>query len=64
LLTVKYGLIKLISTKADLCEQIANVQLECPVEKGELNIEKVVSLPGEIPPVCLDFVSCFASAAK
>lgn len=50
LLTVKYGLIKLISTKADLCEQITNVQLECPIEKGELNIEKVISLPGEIPP--------------
>jgi len=50
LLTVKYGLIKLISTTADLCEQIANVELECPVKKGELEIEKVVSLPGEIPP--------------
>jgi hypothetical protein len=55
MLTVKYGLIKLISTKADLCEQITNVQLECPVEKGELNIEKVVSLPGEIPPVSIGY---------
>ncbi|KAI9167123.1 Phosphatidylglycerol/phosphatidylinositol transfer protein [Paramyrothecium foliicola] len=50
LLTVKYGLIRLITTKADLCEQIGNVDLECPVEAGELNITKSVDLPKEIPP--------------
>jgi hypothetical protein len=53
LLTVKYGLIRLISTKADLCEQVKNVDLECPIEKGVLNLSKVVSLPAEIPPVSL-----------
>jgi hypothetical protein len=49
-LTVKYGLIRLISTKADLCEQIGNVDLECPVEPGKLSVEKSVDLPKEIPP--------------
>ncbi|KAF3806579.1 Phosphatidylglycerol/phosphatidylinositol transfer protein [Colletotrichum gloeosporioides] len=49
LLQVKYGLIRLISTKADLCEQIENVDLECPIEKGVLSITKSVELPNEIP---------------
>lgn len=52
LLTVKYGLIRLVSTKADLCEQIGNVDLECPVKAGDLEITKTVDLPNEIPPVC------------
>ncbi|KFA63967.1 hypothetical protein S40285_05714 [Stachybotrys chlorohalonatus IBT 40285] len=50
LLTVKYGLIRLISTKADLCEQINNVDLECPVKPGVLEVEKSVDIPAEIPP--------------
>lgn len=49
-LQVKYGLIRLISTTADLCEQIGNVDLECPIEKGPLAITKSVELPNEIPP--------------
>lgn len=52
-LQVKYGLIRLISTTADLCEQIGNVDLECPIEKGPLAITKSVELPNEIPPVRL-----------
>lgn len=55
LLTVKYGLIRLISTKADLCEQIGNVDLKCPVEKGEVEVVKTVDLPAEIPSVCRYF---------
>lgn len=50
-LQVKYGLIRLISTTADLCEQIQNVELECPIEKGVISIVKSVDLPSEIPPV-------------
>ncbi|CAK7227972.1 Phosphatidylglycerol/phosphatidylinositol transfer protein [Sporothrix curviconia] len=49
-LQVKYGLIRLISTTADLCEQIQNVDLECPIEKGLISITKSVDLPNEIPP--------------
>ena len=50
-LIVKYGYIRLINTKADLCEQIKNVELECPIEKGKISITKEVDLPNEIPPV-------------
>ncbi|CAK7270834.1 Phosphatidylglycerol/phosphatidylinositol transfer protein [Sporothrix epigloea] len=49
-LQVKFGLIRLISIKADLCEQIHNVDLECPIEKGLISIVKSVELPREIPP--------------
>lgn len=50
LLTVKYGLIRLISTKASLCEQVTNVDLECPLEKGKVEVTKSVDIPAEIPP--------------
>jgi hypothetical protein len=50
-LQVKYGLIRLVNTRADLCEQIKNVDLECPIEKGLITITKSVDLPKEIPPV-------------
>ncbi|TVY29477.1 Phosphatidylglycerol/phosphatidylinositol transfer protein [Lachnellula hyalina] len=50
ILQVKYGLIRLVSTKADLCEQVSNVDMECPIEKGKAVITKDVELPGEIPP--------------
>ncbi len=50
-LQVKYGLIRLVSTKADLCEQVGNVDLKCPIEKGDVTITKDVDLPREIPPV-------------
>jgi len=49
-LSVKYGLITLIKTTADLCEQIKNVDLECPIQKGVISITKSVDLPKEIPP--------------
>lgn len=48
---VKYGLIRLVNTEADLCEQVANVDLECPIKKGKTVITKDVELPKEIPPV-------------
>lgn len=51
LIEVKYGYIRLISTQADLCKEIKNVDLECPIEKGELSITKSVDLPSQIPPV-------------
>ncbi|KAI2469368.1 phosphatidylinositol/phosphatidylglycerol transfer protein [Annulohypoxylon bovei var. microspora] len=49
-LVVKYGLIRLISTTASLCEQIENVDLKCPIEKGPLSITKSVEIPKEVPP--------------
>ena len=50
-LVVKYGLIRLVNTKADLCEQVGNVDLECPIKKGVLSITKSVQIPKEVPPV-------------
>ncbi|CZT08243.1 related to phosphatidylglycerol/phosphatidylinositol transfer protein [Rhynchosporium agropyri] len=49
-IVVKYGFIKLLSTQAKLCEQIKNVDMECPIEKGPITITKEVALPKEIPP--------------
>jgi hypothetical protein len=49
-LQVKYGLIRLVNTQADLCEQVTNVDLECPIKKGKTVITKDVELPKEIPP--------------
>lgn len=53
IIVVKYGFIKLLSTTADLCEKVSNVDLECPVKKGPIKITKDVELPKEIPPVRL-----------
>jgi len=49
-LQVKYGYIRLVNMKADLCDQIGNVDVECPIEEGILTITKSVELPNEIPP--------------
>jgi len=46
---VKYGLIRLVSTRADLCKQVSNVDLECPIKKGKIVITKDVELPERIP---------------
>ena len=51
ILQVKYGLIRLVNTKADLCEQVKNVDMKCPIKKGKTKITKEVDLPNEIPPV-------------
>ncbi|KKK23323.1 hypothetical protein ARAM_007650 [Aspergillus rambellii] len=50
LLEVKYGLITLLRQKPDLCDQIVNVDLECPLEEGTMSLTKEVELPAQIPP--------------
>ena len=53
-LEVKWGLITLIKQTVDLCDELKNVDLECPLEKGEMTLTKEVDLPKQIPPVrCL-----------
>ncbi|KAL8742048.1 MAG: hypothetical protein Q9190_005411 [Brigantiaea leucoxantha] len=47
-LSVKYGLITLVNTKADLCDQMQEVDEECPLS-GVKDFTKEVSLPKEIP---------------
>ena len=49
-LQVRYGLITLIRQEADLCDQVKNVDLNCPIKAGETTITKQVQLPKEIPP--------------
>lgn len=47
---VTYGYIRLLSQTFDLCEQVEQVDLKCPLKKGPLSISKQVELPSEIPP--------------
>lgn len=47
---VRYGFIRLIHQTYDLCEQVTNVDLECPIYKGEQVISKQVEIPEEVPP--------------
>lgn len=49
-LVVKYGLIRLVNVQEDLCKQVSNVDMECPIKKGLVKIVKDVELPREIPP--------------
>lgn len=50
-LQVKYGLIRLVNIRQDLCDQVSNVDLDCPIDEGKITIVKDVQLPKEIPPV-------------
>lgn len=43
-------MITIIRQTADLCDTVKNVDLECPLKKGDLTITKDVDLPKEIPP--------------
>lgn len=49
-LVVKYGLITLIKQTADLCDQVSNVDLKCPLNAGKMTLTKQVELPKQIPP--------------
>jgi len=50
ILQVKYGLIRLINMKVDLCDQVKEIEMECPIKKGKTVIMKQVDLPKDIPP--------------
>jgi hypothetical protein len=47
---VRYGYIKLISQTYDLCDQVGEVDLECPLQPGEYKLSKIVEIPNEVPP--------------
>jgi len=49
--SVKLGLIKLLQKQFDLCDEArnANTTVQCPVQKGEYQVEHTVALPKEIP---------------
>ncbi|PPQ97561.1 hypothetical protein CVT26_002346 [Gymnopilus dilepis] len=50
--TVKLGLVKILSKEFDVCEeaQNANASIQCPVEEGTYTVKQTVELPKEIPP--------------
>ncbi|KAF9044793.1 hypothetical protein BDZ89DRAFT_890204, partial [Hymenopellis radicata] len=49
--TVKLGLIKILSKTFDICEEArnANASISCPVQKGPYTVVQTVALPKEIP---------------
>jgi len=47
---VKYGYIQLVKEKIDLCDNVHEVDLECPIKDGKLVLVKEVDLPAAIPP--------------
>ncbi|KAI9598917.1 ML domain-containing protein [Syncephalis fuscata] len=47
---VKYGFIKLINKKFDLCKEITQADVECPLGPGKITLERSIDLPKEIPP--------------
>lgn len=50
--TVKIGVIKLLDTRLDLCEQGKDlIEEECPLQPGERVLEKTVEIPGLAPKV-------------
>ncbi|KAK4057539.1 hypothetical protein OIO90_001608 [Microbotryomycetes sp. JL221] len=57
--TVKLGLIKLLTKRFDVCEELdnANSTLQCPIQPNDYSIEQTVALPAEIPRGKLQ--SCF-----
>lgn len=46
---VRYGYIRLIHQTFDLCEEVTNVDMECPIKKGKQIISKLVEIPNEVP---------------
>ena len=49
-MNVRYGYIKLLEKTFDLCEEIQNVDLTCPVAAGAQSLAKTVEIPDEVPP--------------
>ncbi|RKP38877.1 MD-2-related lipid-recognition domain-containing protein, partial [Dimargaris cristalligena] len=48
--SVKYGLIKLLTRRFDLCDLVGEIGLKCPIEEGDIRFSKEVDIPKEIPP--------------
>lgn len=53
----KLGFIQLIDRDYQICDYAKEVDMECPFEKGPLVFEKVINVPGEVPPVSLIYFS-------
>jgi ML domain-containing protein len=40
-----------VKQTVDLCDQVKNVNMTCPIDEGDVLITKDVDLPKQIPPV-------------
>ncbi|KAI8322868.1 hypothetical protein GQ54DRAFT_297142 [Martensiomyces pterosporus] len=48
---VKYGFITLLNRNYDLCEELkTNLNRTCPVDKGPIEVQVDVDVPGFVPP--------------
>ncbi len=47
---VTYGYIKLLHQTYDICEELPQIDMECPVTKGYYQLTKIVEIPNEVPP--------------
>ncbi|RKP30750.1 hypothetical protein METBISCDRAFT_30654 [Metschnikowia bicuspidata] len=47
---VRFGFIRLIKKTYDLCEQVQNIDLKCPIRLGKQEITKTVEIPADVPP--------------
>lgn len=47
---VKFGFIRLIKKTYDLCDQVQNIDLECPIRRGKQEITETVEIPADVPP--------------
>jgi hypothetical protein len=48
-LTVKYNSIIILREETDLCDQLPNVGLSCPLKKGPLDVTKEVEITSQVP---------------
>ncbi|KAJ2655959.1 hypothetical protein IWW48_005277 [Coemansia sp. RSA 1200] len=52
---VKYGFLTLLNRNYNLCEELkSNLNKTCPVDKGPIEVDIDVDIPGFIPPVNSD----------
>lgn len=47
---VNYGYIKLLTQTYDLCDELPNIDMTCPINKGDYTLTKEVEIPNEVPP--------------
>ncbi|KAI5475526.1 phosphatidylglycerol/phosphatidylinositol transfer protein, Npc2p [Pseudohyphozyma bogoriensis] len=59
--TVKLGLIKLLTKTFDICDELsnANATLQCPIQPDDYSITQTLALPEEIPPKFSVHVNAF-----
>jgi len=57
-LQVKYGLITLIKQEADLCDNLPQIDMACPLKEGVLTLKKEVDIPKQVVWTILITDSC------